>query len=128
MAKDTVRMSDLERMRSEIVAEVAAHFDATMGEAIVRKILDRAADRAAHVQKAELEAKTGRDEAEKQTRLFEERLARLKKEIGELSAAHHEKQVAFEKLTADYDALVPVVSELRKEHASHIARVQKLAG
>src|SRR5438132_411230 len=117
MNSEKVVQADLEKMRDEIRGEVAAQFAASMGELIVQKVLDRMSARAANIQAAETVAVAGRAEAEKQAGLFEDRLVRLKKEIDELAAAHREKQAAFEKLSGEYDSLLPVVAELRRERA-----------
>jgi chromosome segregation ATPase len=125
---EKVVQADLQKMRDEIRVEVAAQFAASMGELIVQKVLDRMSERAGNVQRAEAAAIAARDEAQKQAGLFEDRRVRLEAQIKELSTAYHEKQAAFEKLSGEYDSLLPRVVELRKEHASHVDRVKRIAG
>ena len=43
---------DLVKMRTEILERIATHFDLTLGGRIVAKILDRASERAANIQRA----------------------------------------------------------------------------
>jgi len=128
MSKSEKIQADFGALRTEILAEVATHFDLTLGERIVQKILDRASERASNIQKAEAAAVAGRDEAQKQAALYEDRRVRLVQEIKELATERSDLQTAVDGLRSEYDGLLPKVQELRAEHQSYVARVQKIAG
>lgn len=125
---DVVRTSDVQKLKAEILAEVASHFDATLGEAIVGRILGRASERAAHVQKAQLEAETARDLALREVGLLEDRVVRTKGELGEISKQRNSLEAEVTKLTRELDDLAPRVSALRAEQESYRTRVAKIAG
>jgi uncharacterized coiled-coil DUF342 family protein len=128
MSRDRVQLEDLERLRSEIRSEVATQFALSMGEVIVTKVLERLADRAGNIQRAQAEAEAKTEEARKLLGVHEARSVELRGQIKELSAERDQMQAALDGLRVEYDSLLPKVQELRAEHEAHVDRVKRIAG
>jgi hypothetical protein len=118
---DKVLPEDLKRLRDDIRSEVATQFALSMGEVIVTKVLERLADRASNIQRAQAEAETKAEEARKLMGVYESRSAELRAQLKELSDQVHDKQDELARIEDTIATWGPIAERIESVIAKHKA-------